>query len=260
MKRAHQIAKTLEGDYRARMSIALRQAWQEAKKEAKKEVVIKVTGNTYPARHILKEAGFVWDKDAKAYFGDERAMAELDRISTPTYSLVNRNLVADLDFEEIEKDLEEQARKEKKGMKKNYASYHIDGSKADEFRAAALELFASKDALIKVTGDTYPARYILREAGFVWNRYEKAYFGDKSAKAELDRISTASYSRTNQRLVAALKIEEIEKGPELKKELQWRMCNLDRETMSFDLIAGPNTPKDILDLAEKFGVGENSYA
>ena len=31
MKRAHQIAKTLEGDYRARMSIALRQAWKEVK-------------------------------------------------------------------------------------------------------------------------------------------------------------------------------------------------------------------------------------
>ena len=145
MKRAHQIAKTLEGDYRARMSMALRQAWQEAKKEAKKE--------------------------------------------------------------------------EKKGMKKNYAAYHIDGSKADEFRAAALELFASKEVLVKVTGDTYPARYILREAGFVWNRYEKAYFGDKSAKAELDRISTPTYSRANQKLVAALKFEELEKGPELKKEL-----------------------------------------
>src|SRR5690606_8442567 len=31
MKKAHQIAKTLEGDYRARMSLALRQAWKEAK-------------------------------------------------------------------------------------------------------------------------------------------------------------------------------------------------------------------------------------
>ena len=31
MKRAHEIAKRLEGDYRARMSIALRQAWKEEK-------------------------------------------------------------------------------------------------------------------------------------------------------------------------------------------------------------------------------------
>jgi hypothetical protein len=42
MKKAHQIAKTLEGDYRARMSIALRQAWREEKKVEKKVIVIKV--------------------------------------------------------------------------------------------------------------------------------------------------------------------------------------------------------------------------
>ena len=72
-----------------------------------------------------------------------------------------------------------------------YAAYHIDGSKANEFKAEAIKLFAN---------------------------------------------------------------------PELKKELQWRMTNLDRETMSFDLIAGPNTPKEILELAKKYGKGFNSYA
>lgn len=36
MKRAHEIARTLEGDYMARMSIALRMAWVEAKAPAKK--------------------------------------------------------------------------------------------------------------------------------------------------------------------------------------------------------------------------------
>ena len=40
MMRAHQIAKGLEGDYRARMSLALRQAW----KEAKKVELVKLTG------------------------------------------------------------------------------------------------------------------------------------------------------------------------------------------------------------------------
>ena len=44
MKRAHQIAKTLEGDYRARMSLALRQAWQAWKEERKVELV-KLTGS-----------------------------------------------------------------------------------------------------------------------------------------------------------------------------------------------------------------------
>ena len=32
MKRAHEIAKGLEGNYRARMSLALRQAWREEKR------------------------------------------------------------------------------------------------------------------------------------------------------------------------------------------------------------------------------------
>lgn len=48
-------------------------------------------------------------------------------------------------------------------------------------------------------------------------------------------------------------------NPELKKELQERMINLNRETMSFDLRTGPNTPKEIMELAEKFGIGFNSY-
>jgi len=41
MKRAHQIAKGLEGDYIARMSLALRQAWKEVK-EMKRNMVIKI--------------------------------------------------------------------------------------------------------------------------------------------------------------------------------------------------------------------------
>ena len=40
MKRAHEIARSLEGDYRARMSLALRQAW----KEVKEVELVKLTG------------------------------------------------------------------------------------------------------------------------------------------------------------------------------------------------------------------------
>ena len=72
-----------------------------------------------------------------------------------------------------------------------YAGYHVDGSKANEFRAEAVKLFSN---------------------------------------------------------------------PELKRELQERMINLNRETMSFDLRTGPNTPKEIMVLAEKFGTGYNTYA
>ena len=74
---------------------------------------------------------------------------------------------------------------------KGYAGYHIDGSKAAEFRADAVKLFAN---------------------------------------------------------------------PELKKELQWRMTNLNRDTMSFDLTTGPDCPQEIIELAEKYGKGYNSYA
>ena len=40
MKRAHEIARSLEGDYIARMSLALRQAWREVKEV--RNMVIKV--------------------------------------------------------------------------------------------------------------------------------------------------------------------------------------------------------------------------
>ena len=43
MKRAHQIAKGLEGDYRARMSLALRKAWQENKGGNEMEITSKWT-------------------------------------------------------------------------------------------------------------------------------------------------------------------------------------------------------------------------
>jgi hypothetical protein len=71
-----------------------------------------------------------------------------------------------------------------------YAGFHIDGSKADEFRAEATKLFSN---------------------------------------------------------------------PELKRELQERFMNLNRETMSFDLRIGVNCPKEIFDLAVKFGTGFNSF-
>ena len=46
MKRAHEIARSLEGDYIARMSLALRQAWKEVK-EMKRNMIIKV--NHHPS-------------------------------------------------------------------------------------------------------------------------------------------------------------------------------------------------------------------
>ncbi len=149
-----------------------------------------------------------------------------------------------------------------------YAGYHIDGSKANEFRTEALELFSNPElkrelqerminldrqtmsfdlrtgpetpkeimelaakfgtgfnsysegedlpttktaevatGKIKVTGNTYPAKELLKDAGFAYSTTDKAWYGDDVAKTELDRMSTASYSRKNQNLIASLKFE-----------------------------------------------------
>lgn len=50
---------------------------------------------------------------------------------------------------------------------------------------------------IMVIGKTFPARQVLRDAGFEFDTLSKAWYGDDAAKAELDRITTASYSRAN---------------------------------------------------------------
>jgi hypothetical protein len=63
--------------------------------------------------------------------------------------------------------------------------------------------------MIKVTGNTYPARNLLRDCGFTWDAKQRVYLGDDSAKTELDRISTAIASRANQKLVLMLRFEEV---------------------------------------------------
>lgn len=50
MKRAHQIAKSLEGDYRARMSLALRQAWGEEREVTLEDKLIELGGKRWQKR------------------------------------------------------------------------------------------------------------------------------------------------------------------------------------------------------------------
>lgn len=64
--------------------------------------------------------------------------------------------------------------------------------------------------MIKVTGNTYPAKNLLKETGFEWVPQFKAWFGNEEAKKELDRICTATYSRKNQKLYLNLKFETVE--------------------------------------------------
>ena len=61
----------------------------------------KATGNTYTARNVLKAAGFVWDKDSKAWLGDDDAKTELARITTASYSRANGKACSGLELEAI---------------------------------------------------------------------------------------------------------------------------------------------------------------
>ena len=80
MKRAHEIARSLEGDYRARMSLALRMAWEESRRMEKKiigighqpsggkEWVAEITGRdpkyTYK-REFLRAVSRDWSSSGK---------------------------------------------------------------------------------------------------------------------------------------------------------------------------------------------------
>ena len=63
--------------------------------------MFKITGNTYQAKAMLKEAGFEFDGAQKAWYGNEEALKELKRTATPTYSRANAKAYAGLTIEEV---------------------------------------------------------------------------------------------------------------------------------------------------------------
>jgi len=79
MVRAHELARTMEGDYSARMVLALRQAWMEAR--------------------LLKAGGRLWEKAGKrrVYFNN---LVELYGLRYGTYNTGNISW-AELDGERI---------------------------------------------------------------------------------------------------------------------------------------------------------------
>lgn len=64
-------------------------------------------------------------------------------------------------------------------------------------------------ATTKITGKTYSARAWLKDCGFAWDKDQEAWLGDDAARGELERTSTASYSRANAKLLSSLTIEAI---------------------------------------------------
>ena len=63
--------------------------------------------------------------------------------------------------------------------------------------------------MYEISGTTYNAKELLKNAGFVYDKKSKKWHGDQTAMIELQRVSTATYSRANQKLVAGLKIKEV---------------------------------------------------
>ena len=68
---------------------------KEIKTEGKKMTTYKVTGNSYKAKQVLKDAGFKWIAEKKSWVGSEEAVAEFKRITHPTYSRANQNAVTE---------------------------------------------------------------------------------------------------------------------------------------------------------------------
>ncbi len=60
MKRAHEIARTLDGHYQARMSFALRQAWKESKEESKEvsvDEIIEACKKSFSSVNVWEKYG-----------------------------------------------------------------------------------------------------------------------------------------------------------------------------------------------------------
>ena len=57
--------------------------------------MIKVTGNSYKAKKVLKDAGFKWDAENKRWVGTPEDVVEFARITHPTYSRANQNMVTE---------------------------------------------------------------------------------------------------------------------------------------------------------------------
>lgn len=65
--------------------------------------------------------------------------------------------------------------------------------------------------MIKAVGSTYKAKNLLKDAGFSWDTDLQAWVGDVDARMEFGRITTATYSRANQKLSMGIDFVEVKK-------------------------------------------------
>jgi len=61
-----------------------------------------------------------------------------------------------------------------------------------------------------VTGNTFSAKSVLREAGFEWFAADKVWFGVESAKDELVRITSVQYSKSNANACENITVEQVQ--------------------------------------------------
>ena len=61
---------------------------------------------------------------------------------------------------------------------------------------------------IKITGNTFAAKTVLRTAGFEFDAVNKCWIGNTEELTELKRITTATYSRSNQKAISGIVITE----------------------------------------------------
>ena len=181
MMRAHQIAKGLEGDYRARMSLALRQAWKEEKegKGLTIEELVKLCDivdagngrlgcrNKYQAQKHLDELKAKREEILK-YLADKKAAEKAAAAARE----------AKINAIEGLKELQKAINAEE--------SYHYEINRRFENEALSSILPAQPKANIKELKEKYPraAAYIKAENWKYANNYAKAAAGAKA----LERI------------------------------------------------------------------------
>lgn len=143
MKRAHELARTIEGDYRARMSLALRQAWKEEKEGNKVE-------NTR-LQEIIKKYG-LWIDAKGQIWGSKVNKKDAEELRDR-----KTELIEELKRQRAEKEAARQAEHKAKEQKKQDI---IDGKIKIKVR------FHDGEYLSGWEVDDWDAAQLLKEIGF----------------------------------------------------------------------------------------------
>jgi hypothetical protein len=181
MKRAHQIAKNLEGDYRARMSLALRQAWKEEKE-----------GKGLTVEELVKLCEIIDAGDGRLGCRNKyQAQKHLDELKTKREEIL-KYLADKKAAEKAAAEAREAKINAIEGLKELKAAineqddYYHEINRRFENEALSSILPTQPTANIKELKEKYPraAAYIKAENWKYANNYAKAAAGKKA----LERI------------------------------------------------------------------------